>query len=631
MSEDGRVDDVDATAGDTTTTAAGDNTVTAADNNTTNTPAADALGSGSPPQDDQIEQDATQADAQETSTQIPVPTRNIRDLFNPPRNIAGIRQRLFDVAEKIELRKDEFDLYWPYVDNVWVRQHRAGSDKTGLYKTDYYACRLQRPTYTPKAVDKPRPDGTPTRKKQIREGGKCHMKLKVVRYEGGYQSVTINQLGDKTQHLHDLDYMDKIKRTTVLMEIARSEVMSGYMPASVYTVMSEDEARLAASGGRHLNRNDVRNASQVWRQQHKDPLRVHEGYKYDHGNGIVRQDGALPLVHRVVNAEIVDPTLAYYAGLPPNTLRFPEELRPFLDPYLPRHDMTFTEDGLPHVTLTYATSLDSSLSLAPGIQTVLSGPHSKAMTHYLRSKHDAILVGVRTALADNPALNCRLEGVGGYGGLGWEGQPRPVIIDPGARWLLTPQTRVIRTVSEGKGKGPWIIIAPGFAMDPNRIEMLKYYGGKYLGLTDFDKRWRLRWEAILRALAAEGIRSVMIEGGGMVINELLRPEHSNLVSSVVVTVAPTYLGQGGVTVSPPPKLDAARRPQPAMRFRDVRWQSFGEDAVMCGRIPHVETPGAVPLQSSMPVTMAPPLRPVSFFNSSVDAQNGFQPRVPPSS
>ncbi|KAL9039454.1 MAG: hypothetical protein Q9180_002516 [Flavoplaca navasiana] len=631
MDEDGAIDHVDATPGDTLTAAAVDDSLTTAADDTT-TPAAEATVDGTPPQDEQIEQDATQADAQDSTAQMPVPNRNIRDLFIPPRNIAAIRQRLFDVAEKIELRKEEFDLYWPYVDNVWVRQHRAGSDKTGLYKTDYYACRLQRPTYTPKAVDKPRADGTPTRKKQIREGGKCHMKLKVVRYEGGYHSVTINQLGDKTQHLHDLDHMDKIKRTTVLMEIARSEVMRGYMPASVYTVMSEDEPRLAASGGRHLNRNDVRNASQVWRQQHKDPLRVHEGYKYDHGNGIVRENGALPLVQRVINAEVVDPTLAYYAGLPPNTLRFPEELRPFLEPYLPRHDMAFTEDGLPHVTLTYATSLDSSLSLAPGIQTVLSGPHSKAMTHYLRSKHDAIIVGVRTALADNPALNCRVEGVGGYGGLGWEGQPRPVIIDPGARWLLTPQTRVIRTVSEGKGKGPWIIIAPGFAMDPNRIEMLKYYGGKYLGLTDFDKRWRLRWEAILRALAAEGIRSVMIEGGGMVINELLRPEHSNLVSSVVVTVAPTYLGQGGVTVSPPPKVDAARRPQPAMRFKDVRWQSFGEDAVMCGRIPQVEMPpGATAPQSTSPATMAPPLRPVSFFNSSVDAQNGFQSRVPPSS
>ncbi|KAL8723717.1 MAG: hypothetical protein Q9225_000012 [Loekoesia sp. 1 TL-2023] len=578
-------------------------------------------------QDDHSDHD--QADPpvlQEATAQLKQPSRTIKDLFNPPKDIAAIRQRLFEVPDKIELRTDEFDLYWPYVDNVWVRQHRAGTDKTGRYRTDYYACRLQRPTYTPKAVDKPRPEGTPTRKKQIREGGKCHMKLKVVRYEGGYQGVTITQLGiEKTEHLHDLDTMDKIKRSTVLMDIARSEVMNGYMPASVYTVMSEDEAKLTASGGRYLKREDVRNASQAWRQQHKEPLRVHEGYRYDHGNGIVRQNGTIPLAETLSTAQRVDATLASYSGLPPNTLTFPEENRPFLEPYLPRKDTTIAEDGLPHVTLTYAASMDSSLSLAPGIQTVLSGPQSKAMTHYLRSRHDAILIGVQTALADDPAFNCRLAGAGGYGGLGWEGQPRPVIIDPAGRWLLTPQTRVIRTVAEGKGKAPWIVMAPGFAIDPNQVEMLRYYGGKHLGLTDYDKRWRLRWEAILKALAAEDIRSVMIEGGGMVINELLSPHHSHLVNSVVVTVAPTYLGRGGVTVSPAPSQDEFGRPQAALRFKDVRWQSFGEDAVMCGRIPAVE--GQLPPE---PVAAGGPPRPVSFFNSTVDAQNTFQRRIPES-
>ena len=578
---------------------------------------------GEPQQNGSSDHDqANQPSPHEGTAETKAPSRTLHDLFNPPKGIAAIRQLLFEVSDKIELHAHEFDLYWPYVDNVWVRQHRAGADKTRLFRTDYYACRLQRPTYTPKAVDKPRPEGTPTRKKQIREGGKCHMKLKVVRYEGGYQGVTIAQLGDKTEHLHDLDTMDRIKRSTVLMDIARSEVMNGYMPASVYTVMSEDEVKLAASGGRYLKREDVRNASQVWRQQHKEPLRVHDGYRYDHGNGIVRQNGTIPVAQTITTG---DSTLTYFAGLPPRTLTFPEEHRPFLEMYLPRKDDLVNEDGLPHVTLTFATSMDSSLSLAPGIQTVLSGPQSKAMTHYLRSRHDAILVGVRTALADDPALNCRLEGAGGYGGLGWEGQPRPVVIDPAGRWLLTPQTRVIRTVSEGKGKAPWVIMAPGFMIDPNRVEMLRYYGGKHLGLTDYDKRWRLRWEAIFKALAAEGIRSVMIEGGGMVINELLSPQHSHLVNSVIVTVAPTYFGRGGVTVSPAPSQDGFGRPQAALRFKDVRWQSFGEDAVMCGRIPAVEGQPAPEITANVA-----PSRPVSFFNSSVDAQNTFQRRIPES-
>lgn len=521
--------------------------------------------------------------------QWPIPTKGLADLRHPPPYLVEMRRRLFEVKERIELRMEEFKRYWPYVDNVWVRQHRANSDKKEKKVSDYYACRLHRPTYTPSKA--PRAEGKPTRTKKIREGGTCQMRLKVVRFEGGYTGLSIVQIGDQTEHTHDLDHIDRIKRASILMDIARSEVMKGYMPASVFTVLNQDPEKLAMAGGRHLNRNDVRNASQIWRQQHREELLVHPGYKYDHGNGIVRQDDVDPLLFNA-HAQIAEDSMASISRLPPNTLRFPQEYRAALEPYLPPLDLKADPGGqkLPHVTLTYATSLDSSLTLAPGLQTVLSGPESKAMTHYLRSRHDAILIGVGTATADDPALNCRLEGAGGFGGLGWVGQPRPVIIDPGARWLITPESRILKTVQEGKGKGPWVVIAPGFAMDPLRLDMLKLYGGKYLGLKEFDKRWRLKWEAILKALAVEGIRSVMIEGGGKVINDLLHADHAYLIDSVVVTVAPTYLGRGGVLVSPAPKTDATGRPQPVLRFKDVRWQPLGEDVVMCGRVRREENP-----------------------------------------
>jgi len=542
--------------------------------------------------------DETSGTAGHDSTQMP--TRTMRDLLNPPRDLALLRQRLFEVKDKIELQIDEFERYWPYVDNVWVRQHKAGTDKTGRAFTDYYACRLQRPTYTPKPVDSPRREGQPTRKKQIREGGTCQMRLKTIRYEGGYSGYTIVRVGDETQHSHDLDHIDKIKRTSVLMEIARSEVMKGYMPASVFTVMNEDMPKLLAAGGSHLNRNDVRNASQTWRQQHRDELRVHEGYKYDHGNGIVKHDGLVGESQIMGEVQMIDPSLDNSPPLQPGTLIFPLPSRTFLGPYLPPQSPLVNESGIPHVTLTYATSMDSSLALAPGLQTVISGPESKAMTHYLRSKHDAILIGVGTAIADDPALNCRLEGVGGFGGLGWDGQPRPVIVDPGARWLISRHSKVLQAVENGKGRGPWVIMAPGFAMDPMRLDLLKYYGGKYLGLTEFDKKWRLRWEAILKALAAEGIRSVMIEGGGMIINDLLQPENASFISSVVVTVAPTYLGKGGVGVSPAARRDPTGRPQPAVRFQDVKWQPLGEDIVLCGKLPGARAstvPGPVTVEA----------------------------------
>ena len=525
---------------------------------------------------------------------LPLPKRNINDLRFPPPYLAEMRWRLFEVREPIDLKIDEFERYWPFIDNVWVRQHRAGTDRTGRVTTDYYACRLQRPTYTPRKSDTTRPEGKPLRKKQTREGGTCQMRIKTVRFEGAFSKYTITKVGDH-EHTHDLDHMDRIKRNTVVMEIARAEVMKGFMPASVFTIMSEDTEKLAAAGGRYLNRNDVRNASQAWRRTHGDQLAVHPGYKYDHGNGIVREDlhDLLPATNGSTDTPMLDPALTSpillpnpdpNPPLPSNTLHFPPTSRAFLDPYLPKYPQTISPTTLPHVTLSYATSLDSFLSIAPGAQTVLSGPASKAMTHYLRTQHDALLIGVGTALADNPTLNCRLAGAGGFGGIGWDGHPRPVIIDPHARWHLTPQSAVLQAVATGQGRAPWIIIAPGFAIDPARLELLKYFGGRYLGLPDLEKPYRQSWEAIFRALAAEGIRSVMVEGGGVIINELLQPEYRDFVSSVIVTVAPTYLGTGGVVVCPTRNVDEVGRPKPVTRFWDVKWEQLGEDVVMCGKV-----------------------------------------------
>ena len=531
----------------------------------------------------------------------PVPRRSIEDLASPPRDLALMRLRLFEIREKIELQPDEFERYWPYIDNVWVRQHKAGRDKTGRYITDYYACRLQRPTYTPKP-DGQKKDGTPTRKKQIREGGTCQMRLKTIRYEGGYSGITILRVGDDREHSHDLDHIDKIKRTSVLMEIARSEVMKGFMPASVFTIMNQDFQKLCDAGGRYLNRNDVRNASQNWRQDHKEELKVHGGYKYDHGNGIVRQIESVDQAPQVNgNAQILDPQLANIPStiLPPDTLQLSDHIKQMLEPYLPSRNLELSETDRPHVTLTYASSLDSSLTIAPGMQTPISGFQSKAMTHYLRSRHDAIIIGVGTAIADDPALNCRLEGAGGYGGLGWEGQPRPIIIDPTGRWMISPQSKILQTVAQGKGRAPWIVISHGVGMDHERFELLKFYGGKYFGLKQVDARMRLRWEAILKALLSEGIKSVMIEGGSMVINDLLQPGNIDFVSSAIVTLAPTFLGKGGVGVNPAPGHDHTGRPQPVVRFQDVQWIPMGEDVVMCGKMPpyaetHYVPPPTVP-------------------------------------
>ncbi len=272
--------------------------------------------------------------------------------------------------------------------------------------------------------------------------------------------------------------------------------------------------------------------------------------------------------------------------LPKDTLHFPDADRGFLEPHLPEKGRKVGKSKFPFTTLTFATSLDSQLALSPGAPTALSGPQSKAMTHYLRSRHDSILIGVGTAVADDPSLNCRLEGVGGYGGKGTDGQPRPIIVDPNARWDFTEHSKLLKLCRDGKGKAPYIIT--GLLEPPaDKKAILDKYGGKFITLaihkSDIGEH-RLDWGEVLQTLVKEDLASVMIEGGGAVINSLLHPKYSSMIDSVIVTIAPAWLGQGGVVVSPQRRLSDEGKPIAAARLDSVKWHPFGDDVVLCGKV-----------------------------------------------
>ncbi|KAI1461374.1 putative riboflavin biosynthesis protein Rib7 [Annulohypoxylon moriforme] len=304
-------------------------------------------------------------------------------------------------------------------------------------------------------------------------------------------------------------------------------------------------------------------------------------------------------------------------------LIFPSVEKERLEPHLPRPvtgagDEISPSSDLPFVTLTFATSLDSALSFGPGIRTALSGPQSKAMTHYLRSRHDAICVGVGTAIADDPGLNSRIAvespiletssaaataGVGALLGLAGKStaddtqhsfttyHPRPIIIDPNLRWDFTSESKVMHLAREGKGRAPYIITAVPQPPESKR-QLLEDLGGKFIVLSgpgsqnpdaDSSSR-RFDWHAILSAVRDEGLRSIMIEGGGEVINSLLSHGNSQLIDSVIITIAPMWLGQGSVFVSPSRRTSPDGKLSAVARLTNTTWIPLGDDVVLCGKI-----------------------------------------------
>jgi riboflavin-specific deaminase-like protein len=84
-----------------------------------------------------------------------------------------------------------------------------------------------------------------------------------------------------------------------------------------------------------------------------------------------------------------------------------------------------------YVTLTYAQSIDGSISTQPGVPTALSNPLSFQLTHELRAAHDSIMVGVNTVIADNPSLTCRFAKCLPIK------HPTPVIVDSNLQIPLT--------------------------------------------------------------------------------------------------------------------------------------------------------------------------------------------------
>jgi 3,4-dihydroxy 2-butanone 4-phosphate synthase/GTP cyclohydrolase II len=221
--------------------------------------------------------------------------------------------------------------------------------------------------------------------------------------------------------------------------------------------------------------------------------------------------------------------------------------------------------GQPWVTLSYAQSLDGSLTARQGSPFSLSGGESLTLTHRLRAAHDVVLVGIGTVLADDPRLTVRLvEG----------SQPLPVILDSHLR--CPPQANLLKGP-----RHPWIAAledAPG-----TRKAGLEAAGAHVLSLPP-DDAGRIRLPALLERLAGLGINSLMVEGGGEVITAFFS---QRLVNQVVLTIAPLFLGGypavgQDVSVSPVGHEQGAAPIYP--RLTDAGYENLGGDLIVWGRL-----------------------------------------------
>ena len=237
-------------------------------------------------------------------------------------------------------------------------------------------------------------------------------------------------------------------------------------------------------------------------------------------------------------------------------------LVPFLTPFLPQK-----QQAKPYVTLTYAQSLDARISAMPGVQTKISHSETKTMTHFLRSRHDGILVGVGTVLADDPKLNCRFKAEE-YGTFT---TPRPIVVDPHCKWHYSKSQ--LRNICDRKqGLAPYIVVDNKSSPREEDIETLKQQNGAFIYLAFNSENRDKNWQTIFSGLFKHNIHSVMVEGGAEVIKSLLVTP--GFVDGLIITIGPVYLGSEGTEVSPPK----------GVQLHNVHWWQGTQDSILCGRL-----------------------------------------------
>jgi diaminohydroxyphosphoribosylaminopyrimidine deaminase/5-amino-6-(5-phosphoribosylamino)uracil reductase len=222
--------------------------------------------------------------------------------------------------------------------------------------------------------------------------------------------------------------------------------------------------------------------------------------------------------------------------------------------------------GLPYVSLKLALSLDGRIATRSGASKWVTGPDARAKVHLLRSRSDAVAVGIGTAAADDPRLTVR-DAPGD--------SPLRVVFDTNLR--LVPESRLAQTAREI----PTLVLSgPDASADAE--EVLRSLGVEVIRMP-LSTEGRLDVVGALRMLAQRGVVTLLVEGGAELAGSFLA---GRLADELHAFIAPILLGPRGR----PGAVDWAGpdTPQQAPRIAGPAWELVGEDAYVHGQVIYPE-------------------------------------------
>ena len=224
----------------------------------------------------------------------------------------------------------------------------------------------------------------------------------------------------------------------------------------------------------------------------------------------------------------------------------------------------------PFVTVKAAMTLDGKIATAAGESKWITGEQARAHGMILRRQSDAILVGVNTVLADDPALTVRAPARLRHPG------PRRIVLDSLARTPLTA-----RVVSDENA--PLTTIVVSRAAPKRRVAALAKKvdvlvapanpSASKIHPATLDLKW------LLKKLGAQNVTSLLVEGGGEVNASFLL---AGFARRVAFFYAPKILG--GRDSLKGVAGDGVKSLADAIRLRDVRWRRLGPDLLLTARV-----------------------------------------------
>ena len=192
---------------------------------------------------------------------------------------------------------------------------------------------------------------------------------------------------------------------------------------------------------------------------------------------------------------------------------------------LQRGFLTRVRLGRPMVTLKLASTLDGRIATATGESQWITGPEARRTAHALRGTHDAVMAGIGTVRADNPALTCRIPGF----------RTRPlvrVVVD--TNLSIDPAAQLLITAAESP---TWVLHREG--AETARLDGIP--GLHLVAVPGGDRRVDL--PAALSSLGTAGLTRVLVEGGAALAAGLLQ---AGLVDRVAWFHAPGLMGGDGL-------------------------------------------------------------------------------------